>query len=161
MPRLPKKLTRGDKFATEWNAMVDYLQSLRPIQSSTTLATHTLRGVIREAYKPGVGISGWRWASPRTYDKTKSYAPNQIVVVLPTNTVVVDGHTDPDTEELVYTPAGLWVCLKSPRVAIPETDPVEYAIHTPQWPTPTPDDPEPDEAPFNYWWPISFYPQCF
>ena len=57
MPRLPKKLTRGDKFSTEWNAMVDYLASLRPVQSSTTRTTHTLHGVIREAEKRG-GVVG-------------------------------------------------------------------------------------------------------
>lgn len=158
MPRLPSKIPRNHKFAVQWNLMVDYLRSLRPAVSEGVQTTHTSQGVIRLAGRRRGGGSGWRWADPRLYDKETAYSRDEIVVVTPDNTVVTDGHEDPDSLETVYTQAGLWVCLRNPKLIVPDTDPVEYAIHTPQWPTPTADDPDAEDV---YWWPISFYPLCY
>jgi hypothetical protein len=100
----------------------------------------------------------WRFAAAGIdYDKDNDYVRNEIVEVQPANTVVVDGHIDPDTAELVYTQAGMYVCLRPPRVAIPETDPVEYEVHTPQWPLPVPG--TTDHAD-NYWLWLRAYPLC-
>lgn len=142
------RLTRGGDVRTDWRA----INALRDRLAAAERLLATGLSSRRQVF----GGGGWRWARPRTYDKDLDYSADQIVVVLPLNTVVVDGHTDPDTSTLVYSQAGLWVCLQSPRLLV--TPPATYEIHTPQWPTPTPDDPD-DDA--NYWWPISFYPLCY
>ena len=52
MPRLPKKMTASQTpISVEWNAMVDYLASLRPIDAPGTTTTHTPFGVSRAANK--------------------------------------------------------------------------------------------------------------
>ena len=47
MPRLPRKIPGSSAYAMEFNAVVDYLVSLRPATSVGTLTEHNTFGVIR------------------------------------------------------------------------------------------------------------------
>lgn len=62
MPRLPRKMRMSQSpFGVEWNAMCDYLASLKPIDGPNVHTDHTPFGVARKAYgrgaasQPGVG----------------------------------------------------------------------------------------------------------
>lgn len=50
MPSLPRKMRLSESaFAVQWNAMVDYLASLRPIEGPGTFTSHTPFGTARSA----------------------------------------------------------------------------------------------------------------
>lgn len=48
MPRLPRKFQGSDSRTTEWNAAVDYMASLTPMNSKDMLTDHTVHGVFRK-----------------------------------------------------------------------------------------------------------------
>lgn len=54
MPRLPRKMrTSQSPFGVEWNAMCDYLASLKPIDGPNVHTDHTPFGVARKSYGRG------------------------------------------------------------------------------------------------------------
>lgn len=100
----------------------------------------------------GGGGRGWHWASPKKYDKTKSYAVDEIVVVLATNTAVADGALSADDGgALVNADPGLWVALRPVPKVLHSTSPDVYWYHLPRLPMPVPDDPD---STSNYWYNI-------
>lgn len=89
------------------------------------------------------------WANPIVYNQTTAYDKAKLVVIRPTDAIVTAGAIDVDSGVRVYAKAGLWKATRA----------VPYAVnpHVPQWPLPTPDNPD---AANVYWWPVSFYPTC-
>jgi len=114
MPRLPKKLQENSAYATEWNAMVDYLASLRPMHAPNTLTQHTPYGVFRRANAQGIPGKGGGLNFRGAYSSSESY----------------------DIDDVVYTGSDKqridWVCL----ISNSPTD-----IHYPTWPEPVDPDP--------------------
>ena len=77
-------------------------------------------GTMKLNLKPSKGGSGggFHWAAAgRHYDQTKSYSGDKTsaeeVWVWPTDTIVTDGVTDPDSKVTVYAKPGLYRCLQN------------------------------------------------
>ena len=119
--------------------------------------------------KPGSGSSGsagWQWAAAGTgahYDVTKSYngAPpkGEIVMVWPTDPIVVTGVTDPDSGLLVSAVPGVYICIQSTGPLVnPAGLPAGTYNHIPQWPMPSKDYDITNKL--NFWWLINEISAC-
>jgi len=101
--------------------------------------------------------AGWRWASPIIYDKDKTYAKGEIVVIIPTAGIVVTGADDHEAGDVIKAIAGTWIATRTVapvNVGTEETPVWEY--HVPQWPLYAPDAPDDEDV---YWFPGPFYPK--
>lgn len=136
------------------NEFISALRNLRVVQGLKP-GLHISRNYCTLVV-PFSSASGGNGGPLKHYDKNKKWKPGDRVVVYPTDELVTDGLLDEETEEVLKAPAGIYCCQKSAgRVAIPETDPVEYRYNAPKWPTETADD---LEAINTYWWLESLYP---
>lgn len=94
------------------------------------------------------------WANPIVYDHTRKYKKGELVVIRPTDAVVVTGVLDIATGKFVKAMAGTWKATQDAAPETSETSPLPI-YHLPVWPLPTPNDPDAENV---YWWPMSAYP---
>lgn len=142
--------------------MLAEIRSLRPSVYGGQVDRTALGSKTR--VKPGKGGgSSPDWADPIVYDKEKSYKKGEMVVIRPTDSIVVTGALDTQSGVIKKGVAGVWKATQdtSPTQPLPPEerlpfDPTETTYNVPQWPLRSPDDPDGTE---NYWFPISFYPQ--
>jgi len=140
----------GDAVGQAWKKIEQMSQAIMALTNHCELLQ---RQVDRLRVRKGSAVEGWRWADPKTYDFNKDYEVNEVVVVLKGSLAVTDGLPSADAGgDTVKALAGTWICVKAVRV---EGDEPDFTYRVPQWPTPTPDDPDAEE---NYWQLLPIYP---
>ncbi len=162
------KPSQGDDSRKNWKFIAKQAAAIDEINAALFFD-----GSKQKRRRNPLGGGGWRFASPREFDREQSYGENEVVVVSPDNESILEGATladsethgvllgvdgtpsetsGPDSED---TPtAGVWVALQPTHVlsAVQPEDPEaprNYDVHLPTWPPPSfvpgvPADPEAD-----------------
>ena len=142
----PLASQRHTKRAAWQRKLIGWIKGNQVIQITGFIRRETVEGLFFEPAPTKKSSNGLRWASTKKYSLTSTYAKDEILYVNTANDAVITGAIDGDSHIRVYSPPGNWICLQS---ATPD--------HIPQWPCPTPDDPD---AANNYWWPMNAPLNC-
>lgn len=130
-----------------WDQLVIYGQL---IDTPEIKWERTTKGIIPKIKIHPPSSGGDILANPIIYDHTKSYKRSRLVFIPPDAEVVSTGFMDADAEEIVTARPGLWISTR--RVAPVVVEEEDDTYHIPQWPLPTPNDPDAEDV---YWMPVS------
>lgn len=155
MPEIPpSRTTSGSRSGDAFNRVVENARSHQPVSSPGV--GHTVHGIyhaIDEEPQGGYAshiFGAWRKAATGyTYDKDNGYTEGEIVVVLPSASIVTTGAASADDAgATVMASGGIWVALQDVSPVLHSTGPDVYWYHIPK--LPMPDETDMDST-SNYW----------
>jgi hypothetical protein len=159
MPEIPPaRTTSGTRSGDAFNRSVENARSHQPVSSPGARSGHTIHGTFHEVDDSGPSgyggtSNGWRWATPKKYDKDISYSEGEVVVILPLDTIVTAGAASYESSgSILVALPGVWVALQS---ASPEDQGSGvFWYHIPRLPLPS--ETSIDSA-LNYWMQITSF----
>lgn len=179
----------SDSVGLQWRKGSEYGRSAVADRENMRLLMWKLNRL--RLYKGTGSDGGFRWHNPKEYDPVVDYAENEWVIVSPDNPARIAGVSNDVPQEdggAIFgvdgfgvdqdkATAGTWICVKSPKVLLPdEQQPIDepdeppsprnYKVHVPAWPLPggeatfpfNPLDPDGPDSPDNYWMLVALYP---
>jgi hypothetical protein len=149
MIRWPRLLGGSHKLVSWLNRLLDSCRAAEVKEVKNGQLVRTTDGLTIICGGVGGGRAGWDWASPKKYDKSKSYAEGSVVIIMPTDAIVTTGAVSASygsEGDTVQAQAGIWVAMQS--VAPEDQGGGTFWYHVPHWPLPDEADIDSEQ---NFW----------